>query len=54
MTSMISVNCVVAGGNNMWIPPGDSPSKVCNSTCLQNSFSQIFLAFLQGSKSESF
>ena len=41
MTSLISVNCIVGGGNNMWIPPGDNPSKVCNNVCLQ-SFADSF------------
>ena len=35
MTTLISVNCIVAGGNNMWVP-GDSPSKVCNSIFIQS------------------
>ena len=47
MTSLVSVNCIVAGGNNMWVP-GDSPSKVCNSIFfkLSKRSTEIFLGFL--------
>ena len=46
MTSLISVNCIVAGGNNMWVP-GDSTSKVCNSVYLQ-SFANVPLKIFLG------
>ena len=46
MTTLISVNCIVAGGNNMWVP-GDNPSKVCNSLFIQ-SFANAPVNFFLG------
>ena len=46
MTTLISVNCIVAGGNNMWVP-GDSLSKVCNNIFIQ-SFANAPVNFFGG------